>query len=77
MPAGWTRVSEGLGSHLVEQRHGRRNSRRFSGELFVQSRWISLFFLGFGLFWATARLFKLSPMFSGFFFKRVGVLGSV
>ena len=47
MPAGWTRVSEGIGSRLFEQRRGRRNYRRLSGGLFSES----MVFYGFGV-WA-------------------------
>ena len=75
VPAGWTRVSEGFGSHLFEQRRGRRNSRPFSGGLFFRVDGLNI--VGFELFWATARLIKLSPTFSGLFFKRVGAFGSV
>ena len=73
MPAGWTRVSEGPGSHLVERRRGRRNSGRFSGEL-LQSRWIPTIFV-FALIWATARLVKFSPMFNGLFSEELAPLG--
>ena len=45
VPAGWTRVSEGLSCCLFEQRPDRRKSGCFSGELCAGS--LDFYFLGF------------------------------
>ena len=73
MPAGWTRVSEGLRSCLFECRRGRRNSGRFSGKL-LQSRW-NYSTLGLALIRATARLIRFSLIFSGLFFEELALSG--
>ena len=73
MPAGWTRVSEGLICRFWSNGEAGVTLVVFLA-LSLQGRWISTTF-GFALICVTVRLVKFSPIFSGLFLKGLALSG--